>query len=79
MELTPWLISAIATELSMVSSWMYGNKSWKAPIVSLIVISIWVYYDIRYGQLPLLIPSAINAVISIRNLIKMHKEKTARQ
>jgi len=70
-EYMPWVISTVATGLSIVASWLYGDKSWKAPIVDLVARSIWVVYVIGYDQSPLLIPVTINIVLSVRNLIKM--------
>jgi predicted RND superfamily exporter protein len=68
-----WFLSSVATILAMVSMWLYGNKSWKAPLVAMVVSLIWTYYFIHYKQIPLLIPTFVNIAISIRNYRKMKK------
>jgi len=71
-----WIISSLATAVSIVSTWLYGNQSRKAPWYGLVMCLIWVYYDIKYDQLPLLLPTFLTMTIQIRNLIKMRGELT---
>jgi len=71
-----WLISLLATVIVLISSWMYGNKSRRAPMLALVGYLVWIYYVIEYNQWPLLIPTTLNMVIQLRNLIKMRGELT---
>ena len=70
-----WLISATATILALCAYWLYGNRTWKAPLLSLVVCALWVYYDLRYDQIPLLLPTVMTATVATRNLIKMRRER----
>ena len=66
-----WIISALATSLSLAAAWLYGNKDARAPAIMLIVCLLWVIYDVMFQQWPLLLPAALNIIIQIRNLYRM--------
>ena len=70
-----WLIAAVITVLGLCAFWLYGNKSWKAPVVYLVICSLWAYYYLDSDQIPLLIPTAMTTIIQTRNLIKMRRER----
>jgi len=66
-----WILSISATLVAMMASWLYGNKTHRAPILALAAIALWVVYDVYNAQWPLLIPCAVNAVIQTRNFFRM--------
>jgi len=70
-----WLLTIAATCASLVAFWLYGNKSWMAPLFGIIGCLIYVYYDIRYDQVPLLVPTFVTMGIQIRNLIRMRNAR----
>jgi len=69
-----WMLTILATIASLCSWWLYGNKSWKAPLLGLVAGTLYTYYDIRYDQLPLLIPTFAMMSIQVRNLVKMDRK-----
>lgn len=67
-----WLISLVATSLGLVMLWLYGNRSRWAPIVGFAVYSCWVIYDVKYEQWPLLLPTTVSIIVTIRNFKAMN-------
>jgi len=68
-----WAISLTATAIALLSVYLYGNKSRKAPVVALLSYSIWICYCIVYTDFPILVPTVLNVILHTRNLIKMRK------
>ena len=66
-----WIISGIATILSLLAYWLYGNRDQKAPIFGLLAGLLWIGYIVRFGQWPLLLPTGMRIVIDARNLYHM--------
>lgn len=62
-----WLLAILGTSLALIALWLYGNKDKRAPIFGLFACACWVVYDIRYDQWPLLLPTAINIIVTLRN------------
>jgi len=67
-----WGISACATGLALVALWLYGDGNKRAPIIWLAVCLCWVVYDILFEQWALLLPTALNIIVQIRNLRRMN-------
>ena len=70
-----WALSMLATALSLATLWLYGNGSKRAPILGLAMCMVWLYYNLQYDQLPLLLPTSLNIIIHVRNLLKAHNKQ----
>ena len=45
-----YVISVTATGIGLCSLWLYGNKDRRAPVLGLIVCSLWVLYDVIFSS-----------------------------
>jgi len=68
-----WVLTIAVTSASLYSLWLYGNKSWKAPLLGVTACLIYISYYVIYGQLPLIVPTLVMMSVQIRNLVKMRR------
>ena len=68
-----WIAAACLTGLGLLGQWLYGNRDRRAPVLMLCVLAGWIIYNIANEQWALIVfPTALNVVVTIRNLHTMH-------
>ena len=69
------IMEIIASILAIVSVYLYGNKSMKAPVFGMLAQIYWTYFCYTLGMYGLLILCVVMFVIHVRNYFKWKREK----
>ncbi len=69
-----WALSVAATLIYLAAIWLYGDGNRYAPCLGLLLCLCWVVYDVMNEQWPLLVPTAMNVAVTLRNLKRMWGE-----
>lgn len=62
-----WTLVTLGTVFALIALWLYGNNHKRAPMFGLLACLCWVIYDVLYDQWPLLLPTAMNIAVTLRN------------
>jgi len=69
------VMEIIASALAIISVYLYGNKSMKAPCFGMLAQIYWTYFCYTLELYGLLILCAVMFCIHVRNFYKWKKEK----
>ena len=69
------VMEIIASAMAIISVYLYGNKSMKAPVFGMFAQIYWTYFCYTLGLFGLLILCAVMFCIHVRNYFKWKIEK----